>query len=278
MLRNLHQIEGKPLQARDGIIGEVKDVYFDDHHWHVRYLVVETGAWLKKRKVLIAPEAFHGLDWGLQVFPVDLTTAQVRSSPGIDTDQPVSRQHEESLRRYYGWPMYWDPMFGPGELATPIFTPVLRPADAERDLTDGTAPLRRRDDPHLRSANDTVNYHIETSDGAIGHVHDFLIDEAAWNIRYLIVDTRNWLPGRKVLLAPAWIRNVSWTNRSVVVDLTREAVKGSPPYDAAMPLNSAYAAELHDYYGRPRYSDWDRDIVAGSPRTGRPADAPPTSP
>ena len=265
MLRNLRQIEGRPLRAKDGIIGEVKDVYFDDQHWHVRYLVVETGAWLKKRKVLVAAEVFHGLDWGLQVFPVELTMEQVRNSPSIDTDKPVSRQHEESLRRYYSWPLYWEPIFGAGN-AAPILTSMPPPGAG---LTDGNAPLQTRGDPHLRSANDTLKSHLAARDGETGHVDDFLVDETFWRIRYLVVDTRNWLPGKKVLVSPDWIQDVSWPNRRVTIDLTREAIKGSPPYDPSTPLNSAHAADLHDYYGRPRYSDWDKDIVAGAPRTSR---------
>src|SRR5688572_14442041 len=167
MVRNLKQIEGRALKARDGILGEVRDVYFDDRDWHVRYLVVQTGTWLHRRKVLISPEAFCGLDWGLQVFPVNLTTEQVRNSPGIDTDKPVTRQHEEALRQYYGWPPYWGPIFADGGLAAPILAPTAAANTSAPGLTDGNAPLRKGD-PHLRSANDTRGYHIEASDGPIG--------------------------------------------------------------------------------------------------------------
>ena len=266
MVRNLKQIEGRALQARDGIIGEIKDVYFDDHTWHIRYLVVETGAWLHKRKVLVSPEAFSGLDWKLQVFPVNLTIDQVRNSPAIDTAKPVSRQHEETLRQYYGWPPYWGAVFAEGGIVTP-----LPPANtAEPGLTDGNAPLRHpTGDPHLRSANDTRNYHIEARDGSIGHLEDYLIDESGWRIRYFVIDTRNWWPGKKVLVAPAWATHISWEQRQVKVDLTRAAIRSSPPYEPSAPWNVDYPAELHDYYARPRYSDWDRDITAGAPPADR---------
>lgn len=269
MLRNTKQMEGRALRARDGVIGEVKDFYFDDHHWHVRYLVVETGAWLKKRKVLISPDAIGAMDWGLQVFPVDLTMDQVRNSPSIDTDKPVSRQHEETLRQYYGWPPYWGAVFAEGGIATPTLTPTPAANTSEPGLTDGDAPLRPKGNPYLRSAKDTTNYHIAASDGKIGHLEDFLIDDDAWRIRYLVIDTRNWLPGKKVIVAPGWIREVNWETRTVYVDLTRDAIKASPPFEASIPWNPAYAAELHDYYGRPRYSDWDQDITAGAPKLHR---------
>jgi hypothetical protein len=270
MVRNLKQIEGRALQARDGVIGEVKDVYFDDYDWHVRYLVVETGAWLHKRKVLVSPEACAGLDWKLQVFPVNLTKDQVRNSPAIDTNKPVSRQHEEALREYYGWPTYWGAVFAEGGIAAPIVAPTPAANTSEPGFTDGDTPLRQpKGDPHLRSANDTRNYHIEATDGPIGHLEDFLVDENGWRIRYLVVDTRNGWPGKKVLVAPSWTKDVSWEKRRVTVDLTRDAIKHSPPYEPSDPWNSDYAAELHDHYERPRYSDWDKDIAAGAPRLHR---------
>ena len=265
MLRNLKEIKGCSLHARDGAIGEIKDVFFDDHRWHVRYFVVETGAWLKKRQVLISPIALGTPDWAQQVFPVKLTKEQVRNSPSVDTDKPVSRQYEGTLREYYGWPPYWGTMFAEGGIATPVITPPTAADPSSRgDIEAGPSP-RRKGDPFLRSAQDTLNYPIEAIAGAIGHVDDFLFDDGAWRVRYLVVDPRNWLPGRKVVLAPDWIRDVSWEKKCVYVDLSREAIKGSPPYDAATPWNHAYGAELHDHYQRPRYSDWDEDITAGAP-------------
>ena len=269
MLRNTKQLKGRALHARDGDLGEVKDIYFDDHHWHVRYFAVQTGAWLNKRQVLIAPEALEPLDWNHGTFPTNLTADQVRNSPGIDTAKPVSRQHEEALRVYYGWPAYWDSAFVSGGLAAPIIAPTPAANTAEPGLTDGESPLAKRGDPRLRSVNDTKGYRIDVIDGVIGHVHDFLVDERGWRIRYIVVDTGKWWPGRKVLVAPAWIKHISSSDRSVAVDLTRDAIKGSPPYDESAPWTAGYSAELHDYYRKPRYSDWDGDVTAGAPRLDR---------
>jgi hypothetical protein len=265
MVRSTRQLKGRALRARNGVIGEVVDLFFDDHDWHLRYFVVETGSWFEQRRVLIAPEALGPLDWGLHVLPVNLTMDQIRNSPGIESHRPVSRREEISLRQYYGWPIYWDPLFGAEGLATPLVAPIPAANTSEPGLTDGDAPLTRRPDPRLRSVNDTIGHHIEAIDGEIGHVDDFIIDEEIWRIRYLVIDTRNWWPGKKVLVAPGWIKDVSWNHRRVSVDLTRKAIKSSPPYDAAAPWNPAYATDLHDYYQRPRYSDWDNDVVAGAP-------------
>src|SRR5688572_14268005 len=104
MLHSAKQIEGYAIRARDGDIGTVRDFYFDDEHWHVRYFVVDTRAWLTGRKVLISPESARGQIWADRVIPVSLTQEQVRASPSIDIAKPVSRQHEMELRHHYGWP------------------------------------------------------------------------------------------------------------------------------------------------------------------------------
>lgn len=262
MLESLKQMRGRALRARDGEIGSVKDFYFDDHFWHIRYLVVSTGRWLDQRDVLIGPEALEAADHVDQVFPVALTKEQVRHSPGVETDKPVSRQHEAVLRQYYGWPPYWGAVFDAGGLATPIATPVPT-SQAAAGYDDGNTAPRRRGDPHLRSTKEVEGYGIEASDGGIGHVEDYIADTETWRIRYLIIDTRNWWPGKQVLVSPEWIDRVSWTERRVFVDLTRAAVKESPPYEGSVNWNLEYTALLHDYYGRPRYADWDRIMAAG---------------
>lgn len=260
MFRSIKEMKGHALHARDGDIGKVQDFYFDDRHWHIRYLVVETGAWLNSRRVLVAPSAVGGYDRERKIFPVALTQEQVRRSPGTDTDKPVSRQQEEALQAYYGWPAYWTPMMGAGDVGMPVM-PLPPPAQ-----TDGNRPIRKAGDPHLRSANHTNGYVIEATDGSIGHVNDFLVDDDGWRIRYLVIDTGNWWSGKKVLVAPGWIRDVSWESYSVYLDLSRDAVKASPAYEGSASWTSAYAAQLHDHYARPRYSDWDKGITAGAPR------------
>jgi hypothetical protein len=107
MLRSMKDLENYAIRATDGIIGHVKDFYFDDGTWVVRYLVVETGSWLSSRKVLISPMAIGHPEWTGRVLPVSITKEQVKNSPDIDTDRPVSRQHERQYLEYYGYPFYW---------------------------------------------------------------------------------------------------------------------------------------------------------------------------
>jgi hypothetical protein len=108
-------------------------------------------------------------------------------------------------------------------------------------------------DSRLRSARDVMGYYIEATDGDIGHVDDFLIDDSEWAIRYMIVDTRNWWPGKKVLISPEWISQVSWPDSRVYVDLTREGVKTAPEYDPSRPVEREYETRLYRHHDRPSY-------------------------
>jgi sporulation protein YlmC with PRC-barrel domain len=245
MLRSLKEVEGYTILATDGEVGSVEDFYFDDQYWTVRYLVVDTGGWLSGRRVLLTPLAVERPDWGTGTLPVALTKDQVENSPDIDLDKPVSRQREVGLHDHYGWAYYWADLSTP---ATAVTTPPPPAMAEERAETE-----REKGDPHLRSVDEVTGYDIQARDGEIGHVEDFIADDETWIMRYLVVDTRDWLPGKKVLVAPAWVRMVNWADADVHVDLLRETIKNSPEYDPAAPVNRAYEERLYDYYGRPRY-------------------------
>jgi len=245
MRRSLNDLVGYTIRANDGDIGKVAEFYFDDQGWTIRYVVVDTGGWLSGRKVLISPVAFGRPDWESHAFPVNLTKEQVRNSPSIDTDKPVSRQHETELHQYYGWPVYWGSglVFG-GVQASPLLV-------METVQEDEASPEEPEGNTHLRSTSQVAGNHIEATDGEIGHVEDFVVDDETWAIRYLLVDTRNWLPGKHVLVSPRWSKPVNWAESRVFVDLTRDAIKNSPEFDPRKPVTLDYEGELHDYYGRP---------------------------
>jgi sporulation protein YlmC with PRC-barrel domain len=225
---------GYQINATDGAMGKVKNFYFDDKWWTIRYLVADTGTWLVGRQVLISPQVLCEPEWGRRLFPVSLTKRQVEESPNIAADEPVSRQHEEAIAKHYKWAAWGATAYGVGHL-------------------ERRAPKEPDGDPHLRSANEVRGYAIDASDGEIGHVSDFILDTKNWGIRYLIVSTSNWLPGREVLLSPSWIADIDWPNRQVRVALTREAIKSSPTYNPNLPINREYEEVLYDYYGRPHY-------------------------
>lgn len=107
MLRSVNDLEGYAIEASDGKVGKVIEFYFDDEKWTVRYLVADTGGWLTGRKVLISPSALGDIDWDSRQLHVDMPKKRVENSPDIDTDKPVSRQHERAYYDYYSYPYYW---------------------------------------------------------------------------------------------------------------------------------------------------------------------------
>ena len=250
MQYNVKDLKGYAIGATDGDIGKLDDFYFDDESWTIRYLVAETGNWLLNRKVLISPFALGKVDLSRERLNVALTKKQVEESPSIDTDKPVSRQHEVSYLDYYGYPYYW----GGPYLWGPMTLPQLSGA-AQRRNEEAREEREEANDLHLRSANKVTGYYIEATDGDIGHVEDFIIDGETWQIRYMVVDTKNWWPGKKVLVAPQWIDRVSWSDSKVYVDLSRETIKNGPEYHPDA-LNRKYEETLYTYYKRPKY--WDR--------------------
>ena len=242
MFRSIKEIKGYRISATDGNIGRLHDFFFDDEIWAVRYFVVDLGTWIPGRKVLLIPSVFGEPEWKTLTIPVSLSQKQIRNSPDMATELPVSRQEEIKLHEHYTWVPYW---------ATP--PPGVAPrvdliADEKKDEKE-----LERADPHLRSIREVSGYHIQASDGEIGHVEEFIVDDTDWLIRYMVIDTRNWLPGRKVLVSPGWIDQISWRNSKVYVDMSREMIKNSPEYDPSAPVNREYEERLYDFYGRPKY-------------------------
>jgi uncharacterized protein YrrD len=257
MLRNAKELEGYAVSATDGVIGHVKDFYIDDGQWVIRYLVVETGGWLSSRKVLVSPIAVGTPNWEQKLLPVSISKEQVSNSPDIDTDKPVSRQHEAMYAGYYGYPFYWG---GAGYWAGGMYPSLMMPvygglggSVASQDEAQRESSRHEHDDPHLRSCNAVVGYHIHASDGDIGHVAGMLIDEQTWAVRYLVVDTSNWWMGHQILIAPQWIETVNWSDRTVAVSMTRQAIKDAPVYDSQATVSREDEERLHKHYGHAGY-------------------------
>ena len=285
MLSSMSDLEGYAIRATDGTIGHVKDLYFDDEAWVVRYLIVDTGSWLSSRKVLISPIAIGQSSWADKILSVSLTKGQFKNSPAIDTDKPVSRQHEMEYLGYYSYPYYWGGagFWGAGVYPSSMLMGVGFAGSGADPITAQAAQARatreaaqhQNDDPHLRSGNAVMKYDIEASDGDIGHVQGLLLDEETWAIRYLIVDTSNWWLGHQVLIAPKWIKNVSWPDQTVVVNLTRQAVKDAPPYDSAVTLDREKEIGLHNHYERAGY--WAEEVRLENPQYRVVKSAPPAA-
>jgi hypothetical protein len=262
MLGSLKSLEHYKISATDGELGRVVNFLFDDERWIVRYLIVETGGFLGGRRVLVSPISFREVDRSTRRFHVALTMDKVKNSPDVDVDEPVSRQHEREYLAYYGYSTYWGRpgLWGMGNY------PGLLVGGTGKDPADEAADSPPSD-VHLRSAEVVRGYHVQGSDGAIGHVADFIVDDEIWAIRYLVVDTRNWWFGKKVLIAPHWATSIRWADRQVNVDLSRQAIKRSPEWDENAVTTRDYETRLHGHYGRSQY--WVDERLTESPNRPR---------
>lgn len=249
MKHNIKSLNGRSIRAIDGEIGKVKEFYFDDKTWTIRYLVVETGNWLFGRKVLISPQALLSPDLDNDVFPVDLTKEQIKNSPDIDTNKPVSRQHEISLYEYYPWANYWTGgLWGRGIGTTGMMmqphAPFAEAIKNEQDIPD----KQPEDDDSLRSTDKVTGYTIKATNGHIGDVEDFIMDDNTWKLDFIVVDTGNWFSGKKVLISPSWIKEIIWYTSTVIVNTSVDQVKNSPEYNVGQKISEMYEANLKSHY------------------------------
>jgi len=199
-------------------------------------MVIDTGEWLPGRKVLVPIELLEKPNSENRRFPVKLTVKQIEESPLLSEDAPVSYDYEKKLHNYLKDII--------ARLKKPSFSvSLMEPEGGRKSIREN----------HLRSSNEIIGYHVQATDGKIGYVEDFIFDDDTWIMRYIIVNTRSWLPGRKVLVSPFWTKNIDWVEKKIFFDLTSATIKNSPTYDPLIPVNRKYELMLYDYYGRPKY-------------------------
>jgi hypothetical protein len=250
MLLSVKDTLGYQIAAVDEDVGTLDDLLFDEASSKIRYLLIHTGSWLGGRSVLLAPAAFGSIQPGQRVLPTALTKQQVESSPRLDEARALSRAQEDMLYRHYGWVPYWEATLGAQAMAPSCWGAPARPGEV---LASGAGDAQGAADPRLRSAREVTGYYVQAADREIGHLSDLLVDEHDWTIRLLVIDTRNWWPGRKVVVAPEWLERVDWPGQQIVVGLTRDQIKASPEYDPGQTLDRSYQERLYRHYGRPPY-------------------------
>ncbi len=270
MIRSMKDLKAREIGATDGNIGEITDIYFDDHSWVVRYLVVDTGSWLQSRQVLISPISIRHETMATRSLHVSLTKMQVEKSPSFDTDKPISRQNETAYLSYYGYPDYWGGVgiWSGGMYPYGVLPGVVGQRENREDREQAESVYRsaerarhQHDDPHLRSSEEIIGYHIHAKDGDIGHVEDVLIDDETWAIRYLVLNTSNWWMGHNILVTPQWITDISWVDKKVSIDLTREDVQSAPHFDSSTELNREQEMALYEHYGKQGYWSGTRPVA-----------------
>jgi hypothetical protein len=262
MIRNLRDLIGFRVAATDIDVGTVRDFYFDDQAWKLRYFVADLDEAFGNRSVLLAPLTLSQPDMELHIIPAQVSSDKLMNSPDIDMNKPVSRQEEEQIYQYYDWPVYWNPVggfgLGVGDLSS---IPMMEmEADLREQSEETEVAQERGEDPRLRSIDEVTGYHIMARDNSIGEVQDFLIEDNTWRIVYLLVDINGILPGGKVILSPEWVERVSWSQSLIYVDLSADTIKSAPAYNPDQIPDRDYESRLYDYYHRPKY--WDKDDPA----------------
>jgi len=199
LARNLY---GTSVDASDGRLGNIIDFLFDDQRWHVGHLVLNAGRWLRRRRVTLPYDTIVMKDWSdRHVFIEGLTRQQIRISPATETRVPISLHESLAEVTIMDWDTY---------LVNTTFT---------------DHPWQISDDPHIHNTRDVVGYHVQGSDGPIGYVSDFVINDESWSVSDLVVNMRNWLPGRQILIPTAHIEEVRGANRSMRISLSRKSIR-----------------------------------------------------
>lgn len=249
MMRSADHIIGYRLNATDGDFGTCQDLFFDDQMWTIRHLVANTGLFKMGQMVLISPMMIDKPDWESRNIYLNVSQKTLEDCPAPTENEPVSREHEKRIYDHFRYPYYWS---GPslwGIYDQPVI-PEVYGEDLKKEAQKAEQEKENRN--HLRSFKEVKGYDIKAKDGLIGHVQDFILDDVSWALRYVIVDTRNWLPGgKKVMLSLSWARSVNWAERTFEIDLTRDEIKEGPEFDPETPVNVEYETALYDYYGRP---------------------------
>jgi uncharacterized protein YrrD len=249
MKRSINSLLDYTIKGTDGEIGKVEEFYFDDRTSTIRYMVVKTGDWFFEKKVLISPEAFQKAEWESKTLSVNLTQEKIKNSPNIDTDKPVSRQQEELIRGYYSWPGYsgygLNGYWGLGMWGYPAIREVV----VEKESIKKKVTEHVDDNSHLRSTREVTGYDIHATDGDIGEVADFIIDDTTWEIHFLVVETGNWFSEKKVLFSPDRIKEIDWETDAVIINTIIANVKSSPEYDPNQELTDANTLIHRNHYG-----------------------------
>jgi len=245
MLHRVDELLGFTIHATDGDIGRVRDLYFDDHHWTVRYLVVDTGHWLPGRRVLLSPASIRKADWARGELVVGQSREQIRESPSVESHQPIGQRWIALSRECYTLPYYWALggfLWGPG-----MWTRDASGRPPGRPRRDAPGLAR---DPYLRSARLIRDYQVKAIDGDAGHVEGFLVDDRSWVLRCVVVRTRHWRPDKRVLIPSEWIAWASWIELTMHVDLPVERILTAPNYDPSRPVTERTLTRLTAVYGR----------------------------
>ncbi len=242
MKRSLKELLGYTLEIKDGNKGKTKDFLFDEKTWIIRYMEADFGNWLESKRVLIPRVFLKPPIWEDRLFPVDISQSDIEKCPDIEDKLTVSRQYEEEMHKHYQTNPYWGGAVAAsrGLLFPPRPIGIPKKAVAE----DESKSI-------LRSFNQVEGYHIQAINGKLGHIDDIIIDDTDWQIVYLIVDTKNWLPwSKKVVISADWMDDISYLKKEIKIRLKIETIKNAPEYQSNDNISLQYEKSLYDYYSQ----------------------------
>jgi len=261
MLQAAKKFMSMKVRATDGECGHIRDIYFDDDQWTLRYFLLDTGKWLPGKMVLISPLAVVDIDFKNKILDVNLSRVQIENGPNPSEHMPISRQLAARHSAYYDYPFYW-----PGSGIWPeLGYDLAYYANFKNRVTTDSENSQikneiKNEDQHLRTVKEIKSYLLEATDGLFGHVEDFVIDDDTWELRYLVVDTINWWPSKSVILSTQWVRDIVWSESKIVLDLSKEKIKNSPAYSEEN-LDRDYEINLYDYYQEPKYWQYEKKTM-----------------
>lgn len=257
MLLPLSELVGYTIRGVDGDAGDAHDLYFDRRDWGVSYVVVDTGGWLVRRRVLISPHALGAPDPDAGVIPASLTRDQVRHSPEVDFARPVTLQQLSELHHYYGWPayVYWSTETPAAPGRTVVYTTGAARSTVKTDeslaAAEGGEILPPAPEVSLHSARQVATYRATTRDGPVGRVRDLLLDAIEWRFAYLVLEPPRELGGGKVLVESSWVETIDWARELVVLRLGRTRIPDAPRLDEATTLDEPYLRRVSDHLRGP---------------------------
>lgn len=252
MLHSARNLEGFSVEVSDGDLGKINDVYIDDEQWAIRYFAVATGNWLNRRQVLISPLSIEVIDWPHMTMRLKLSRDQVGKSPDIDISQPVTREHEHALHRYYDYAPYWG---GPELWGYSIIAAVLESRSYKDHIINKVhddAEKARGHRTHLCSGKSLIGYHLQATDQEFGKVVNCLFDDHDWSIRFIVVGAGSWLAGKDLLISPRRFDHVSWDEKCFYVNATRREAESSPEFDSLHPPQASTQVDLYRHGGTGR--------------------------
>lgn len=220
------------IDATDGEMGKIKDLYFDDKNWAIRYAIVDTRKWLPGRKVLLSPETFVNFNEADKKLEVEYDKEHVRNSPPIPEDRPVTRDAETSLIGYYGWSRHWltDARWGADN--GPITSAFDQGDSMGQQVREDIPPETARPDYDLRSEEETLVFKVHADDGKIGTVVDFVYDDQSRNIQYIVVQSsENYVDTEFYIYRPEEIESVDWFEQDIYVKDSIASLKQNKVYE-----------------------------------------------